>query len=125
MSSVLCKWRFWWFCLGSGGTVFEVARRAEIESAMKADGVIEGFDIVEDGQLGGPAGSEALARRALGFEGAPEALDKGVVVAVAFAAHAAGQGGCGEGLAVLQGGVLDAAIGMMDELGLGAPLAQG
>jgi len=92
---------------------------------VEADGIVEGFDVIEDGQLGGSAGGEALAGGAFGFEGAPEALDKGVVVAVAFATHAAGQAGLGQRLAVLQGGVLHAAVGVVDELGGGAAMPEG
>ena len=53
----------------------------------------------------------------LGFEGAKEALHWRIVPAVRLAAHRLGDGGSLQDIAVVAGGVLAAAIGMMDQAG--------
>ena len=53
--------------------------------------------------------------KAVGFEGCPEGFHEGVVVAVAFAAHALRDAAQCQLTAELQTGVLHAAVGMMDE----------
>src|ERR1700676_4593268 len=57
----------------------------------------------------------------LGFQGAEEALHRRVVPAVSLAAHRLGDGGGLEDIAVVTGGVLTAAVGMMDEARSWAP----
>ena len=53
----------------------------------------------------------------LGFEGVEEALHRGVVIAVAFAAHRGLEAGGLEHLAVILRGILNAPIGMVDQAG--------
>ncbi len=43
------------------------------EGAVEAEAVIEGFDTVENGELGRGAGGEGAAGEGLGFEGGPGA----------------------------------------------------
>ena len=50
--------------------------------------VIEGFDVIEDGELGFSVSFEAAMVEPFGFEGAPERFHGGIVVAVAGRAHA-------------------------------------
>jgi hypothetical protein len=61
------------------------------------------------------------------FEAAPERLDKGVIVAVAWAAHGGDQAVLGEEVSVSRAGELAAAIGVDDEAparaALGGPCA--
>jgi len=47
--------------------------------------VIEGFDVMEDGGTGGEGGEAVVVNQCV-FETAKEALDKSVIVAVAFRA---------------------------------------
>ena len=54
---------------------------------MKSDAVIEGFDVVEDGSASLGEGGEAVMIDQFVFEAAKEALDKGIVVAIAFSTH--------------------------------------
>jgi hypothetical protein len=54
---------------------------------VKSGAVIEGLDVIEDGGTSSGAGGEAVVIDQFVFEAAPEGLDKGVIVAVAFAAH--------------------------------------
>src|SRR5205823_14855657 len=55
-----------------------------------------------------------------GFQGAEEALHRRVIPAVCLAAHRWGDGGGLQDLAVITGGVLTAAIRMMDQARLRA-----
>ena len=66
---------------------FVFHRRAIAQSAVEPFWVIEGFDVIEDGQLGLVVSLELLAMERFGFEGAPERFHVGVVVTVAFATH--------------------------------------
>jgi len=54
---------------------------------MQSDAVIEGFDVVEDGSASLGEGGEAMVIDQFVFEAAKEALDKGIVVAIAFSTH--------------------------------------
>ena len=49
--------------------------------------VIEGFDVIEDGEFGFSVGIEAAMMKPFGFESTPERFHRGVVVAVAGGAH--------------------------------------
>ena len=51
---------------------------------MKALGIVEAFDVIEDGGAGLVVRGERLAINQLPFEGAPEAFHGGVVVAIAL-----------------------------------------
>ena len=54
---------------------------------MQSGAVIEGFDVVEDGQARLGISGETLMIDQLVFETAPERLDVGIVVAIALPAH--------------------------------------
>ena len=69
-------------------TPFVFHRGAITQGAVEPLWVIERFDVIEDGQLGLVLGSKVVAMEPFGFEGATERFHGGVVVAVAFAAHA-------------------------------------
>jgi hypothetical protein len=60
------------------------------KTGVESGTVIEGFDVIEDGGTSIGVGSEALMIDQFIFESAPEGFDKGVVVAVALAAHRSG-----------------------------------
>ena len=81
---------------------------------MEAHGVVEGLDVVEDHEVGLGAGGGDVFAEAFGFEGGPEAFHGGVVVAVAFAAHALGD--VAEVEAVTEGfaGVLAASVAVVE-----------
>lgn len=83
---------------------------------MGAVAVVEGFDVIEDVGLGLAAGEEVTAVDQFQFEGAPEGFHEGVVVAVAFPAHGGDQAGLGQGGAIVVCGVLDAAIGVTEQV---------
>ena len=92
---------------------------------MEALGVIKVFDVLVNGGAGVGQVSEGGAVDQFGFEGAPEGLHGGVVVAVAAAAHA-GEDLCGlqEGLKGATG-ILDSLIGMEEEAGGGLASGEG
>ena len=83
---------------------------------MGALAIVEDFDVIEDLGAGLIAGGELLSVNGFYFEGAPEAFHGGVVVAVGFAAHGGDATGLGEGGPVVGAGVLDAAIGMAQQI---------
>ena len=82
---------------------------------MAAVAVVEGLDVVEDHELGGGAGGRDEAAEAFGLEGGDEAFGQRVVVGIALAAHAAGDAPGGGELLEGVGGVLAAAIAVMDQ----------
>ena len=88
-----------------------------IQGAVSALAIVEGFDVIEDLGASLAAGVEVAAIDQFEFESAPEAFHGGVVVAVAFAAHRGDEAGLGEGLTVIGAGVLDAAIGVEQQIG--------
>ena len=100
---------------------FEFRGAAAVQGGVDAVAIVEGLDVVEDGQAGAVGVGEHFAL--LGLEGAEEALHGGVVMAVAPGAHALAQAMAGEQLPERPTGILDAAIGMHDEPGL--PVAGG
>ena len=91
---------------------------------MKALGIVEAFDVIEDGGAGLVMRGELLAINQLPFEGAPEAFHGGVVVAIALAAHSGDEAGPGQGMAVISGGILDPAIGVAEEFGGGLAMPE-
>ena len=66
---------------------FKIDRAEIVKTGVKSDAVIEGLDVVEDGCASLGEGGEALMIDQFVFEAAPEGLDEGVIVAIAFAAH--------------------------------------
>ena len=84
---------------------------------MKALGIIETFDVIEDGGAGLLVGGKCPAIDQFPFEGTPEAFHGGVVVAITRAAHGGDQACPCEGVAIIGGGILDPAIGVAEELG--------
>ena len=91
---------------------------------MKALGIIETFDVIEDGGLGLLVSGECPAMDQFPFDGAPEAFHGGVVVAIALAAHSGDEAGPGQGMAVISGGILDPAIGVAEEFGGGLAMPE-
>lgn len=69
-------------------TGLKVIGRKEAQSRMMPDGIIEPFDVFEDVPAGLCAGCILLVMNPLVFESAKKTFHDGVVVAVAFAAHA-------------------------------------
>ena len=76
---------------------------------------MEGFDVIEDGGASLGKGGEAVVINQFVFEAAKEALDKGVIVAVAFTSHGSGEAVLSQDLPVSCAGELAAAIGVDDE----------
>ena len=95
------------------------------ECAVSALAVIERFDVIEDLGTRLGAGVEGRSVDQLELEGAPEAFDGGVIVAVGSAAHGGDQAGVVEGLAIISAGVLDAAIGVEEQVGGRAAMQEG
>ena len=92
-----------------------VFHRGEItQSAVEPFWVIERFDVIEDGRLGLVVSLELVAMEPFGFEGAPERFHGGVVVTVAFAAHAGKGFESGKEGTIIGAGVLAATIGVME-----------
>lgn len=71
-----------------GGNAFEVHRGMITQSAVESFWVIEGFDIIKEGQIGLVMVLESLVMDPFCFKRAPEGFHGGVVVAVAGGAHA-------------------------------------
>jgi hypothetical protein len=88
-------------------------------------GVVKAFDVGEQVSPGLFLGGVDAVMDALGFEGVEEALYRGIIPAVAFATHGRGDEGRGQGLTIGLGGVLDAAIRVMEETRAGALPLQG
>ena len=84
---------------------------------MGALAVIKDFDVIENFGAGLLVADKVSAIDEVEFERAPEAFHGGVVIAVAFAAHGGHQAGCPQGLPVSAAGVLDAAIGVEEQIG--------
>lgn len=59
-----------------------------VESGMAPDTIVEGFHVEEQVHLGFGSGAIEAMMHAFGFQGAEEAIDGRIVVAVAGAAHA-------------------------------------
>jgi len=62
---------------------FEVHRGMIAEGAVESFWVIEGFDVIEEGEAGQLMSGEVFVMEPFGFERAPERFHGGVVVAVA------------------------------------------
>ena len=86
--------------------MFKVHRGLITQSAVEPFWVIEGFDVIEDGQLSLAMGLEVLLMEPFGFEGTPEGLHGGVVVAIARRTHAGKGFSGGKEPAILRAGVL-------------------
>jgi hypothetical protein len=80
---------------------FEIGWGKAAEGGVDALAIIERLDVVEDGGAGLAVGGEVAAVDELEFEGAPEALHGGVVVAVSAATHGGDEAGASEGRAKL------------------------
>jgi len=93
----------------------EDVRREPADGGVRADAVVKGFDVAEDGGFGRAAGGEILQVDALALEAGEEVFGDGVVAGVAFAGHALADSIALQGLTVGGGGVLDAAVGVEDE----------
>src|SRR5881628_2262084 len=87
------------------------------QRAMGALAIVESFDVIEDFSSSLGASAETAAVNQLQFKGAPEAFHGGVVITVAAATHGGDQASLTERLAKIAAGVLDAAIGMEQQVG--------
>jgi hypothetical protein len=67
---------------------------------VESGAVIKGFDAVEDGIASLGKSGEALVVNDFVFKGAPEGLDEGVIVAIAFATHGSDEVVLGQDLPV-------------------------
>jgi len=79
--------------------------------------VIKDFDVIEDFSAGLAVAGKVAAIDQVEFESAPKAFHGGVVVTVTFAAHGGYQADRFESLAIITAGVLDAAIGVEEQIG--------
>ena len=100
-----------------GRDFFEVERRTITEAAVAATAVVKGFDVVEGHELSGGAGGCDGVAEAFGFEGGDEAFCQGVVVGIGRAAHAQRDAADGGEPGEVHGGVLDAAIAVVEQAG--------
>ena len=90
---------------------------------MQSGAVVKGFDVIEDGGASLGAGGEAVVIDQLVFEGAPEGLDEGVVVAVAWTTHGSDQAVLSQKVPISRTGKLASPIGVEDERTSGPALA--
>src|SRR5580698_1545179 len=91
---------------------------------MQSGAVVESFDVIEDGGAGFCLSGKAMVIDQFVFEAAPEGLDEGVIVTVAFAAHGSEYAMPCQHLAVGCTGELTATIGVKNKLAGGPALAQ-
>jgi hypothetical protein len=69
---------------------FKIGWALVVKTGVESSAVVEGFDVIEDGGTSLREGGEAVVVDQLVFETAKEALNKSVIVAVAFASHGRG-----------------------------------
>ena len=82
---------------------------------MWPNGVIKCLDIGEDG-VGGLVMSQEISKvQRFTFEAAEEVFGDGIVIGVAFAAHALTNACGGKGGTKMGGGILNATVGMKDQ----------
>lgn len=84
---------------------------------MLSAGVVEAFDVIKDLELSGAFGWREAVGEALGLQSGHEALSEGIVIGVTRAAHAWGDVVESQLEAEGRGGVLAAAVAVMDEAG--------
>src|SRR6266700_6752720 len=84
---------------------------------MATDTIIEALDISKDVTFGFLSCCIVTVMDELGFERMEEALHRGIVVAVALPAHRGSEAGGLDRLSVICRGILNAAIGMVDQAG--------
>src|SRR5215469_9396197 len=94
---------------------FKVHRGFITERAVEPRTVVKDFDPLEDGRACLRTGSKTAAMDQFAFHGAPKTFDHGVVVTVAFAAHAGDDSGLGQPLAIGGAGVLNTTVGVMHQ----------
>src|SRR5215208_2971723 len=82
---------------------------------MEPGSIVEAFDVGKNIALGLFSCCVFPVMDELGLEGVEEALHRGVVVAISLAAHRGLDSGGPQAPAIVVCGILDAAIGMMDE----------
>src|SRR6266516_810814 len=97
----------------------ELDGAAPAEAPLDAVRVVPPVDVAEQCQLGLLTGTEAGAVDQLDLQGGEEVLGQRVVIAVADRAHRGAHAGVVEALGEPDGGVLAAAVGVVDEPGLG------
>ena len=88
---------------------------------MTACSIIEAFDVGKDIAFGLVASCVFLVMDLLGFERVEEAFHRCIVVAVGPAAHRGLHAGGVKRGAVIGGCVLDAPVGVVDQVGAGPP----
>src|SRR5580704_14200252 len=100
---------------GLGRQSLEVRWAAITQSRVEAAGIVEALDVLEQVAPGIGASGINPVMDPLGLERVKEALHRRVVETIAFAAHRWSDAEPGENPAVGFGGVLNAAVGMVDQ----------
>jgi hypothetical protein len=98
---------------GFGERFFELCGTAVTERRVATLAIVEGLDELEQRLTGLLVCLVPLVMHQLALQGAEEALDHGVVVAVAGAAHAGLQGVPGQEGVIFLAGVLNPAVALM------------
>lgn len=111
--------------LGLGAEGFEVERAEVADRRVPAARVVEAFDVFEGGSVDGGWIGQSRPADALQFQGAPEGLHRGIVVAVGAAAHRGDQAVPREHIPKRLAGILDATIGVHDQARLRMPMING
>jgi len=91
--------------------IYDEQDRLIVQGGMETKGVVEAEDDVVDIACGLHWVGVSALPQALHFEIQKEALDDGVIPAVALAAHAGDEAVSGEQLLMLLAGILAAAVG--------------
>lgn len=94
---------------------FELGGRKPAEGGVDAVGIVEGSDGIENGGAGLFVGEEVAAVDEPHFEGAPNAFQGGVIVALGPAPDGREQIGLGQSCAEITSRVLNAAVGVEEQ----------
>ena len=110
--------------LGDCGPRFVLSRGVIAEGRVPTRPIVEHFDVFEDVLFSfSPCGIVPMVHE-LPLQCSEEALDTGVVPAIAGAAHARRDAVCGEQLLIRCCGILTPAIGVMQESCCGLPCGE-
>src|SRR2546423_12357478 len=104
---------------------FKVHGGVVTQSAVEAFRIIESLNVIEEGQAGSLMSLELMLMERFSFESAPEGFHGGVVVAVAGGAHTGKSFERRKALAVIVAGVLDGAVGGVEQTRFGSTRADG
>ena len=100
-------------------------RRQVVQTGLRALPVVKHFDVLADSESGLLACSESPMVDQLALQRTPERFDRGVIVAVAAAAHRRAHAELPDDFLVSRRTILRAAIGMLNQAGVRTSVRDG